>query len=151
MPPIEVRVGRGERGEQGMDRGAGDCRSLPKSLKKSYPPSLAMFSPTCKNDKLEMPSARLVRELPASERVMWFCRHSGQLNEASSSLSKHLWKIHLLTHSLWKQCEHANVLNSSPSAYGFRQIEQVGRFSSSSGWFGELLDRSDLLPTEDAE
>ena len=47
-----------------------------------------------------MPSARLVRELPASESVMWFCRHSGQLKESSSSLSRHLWKIHLLTHSL---------------------------------------------------
>mmetsp|Transcript_42146 Transcript_42146/g.73270 ORF Transcript_42146/g.73270 Transcript_42146/m.73270 type:complete len:352 (-) Transcript_42146:528-1583(-) len=110
---LELRAGRGE---QGMERGAGDCRSLPKSLRKSYPPSRAMFSPTCRKDKLEMPSARLLRELPASDRVTWFCRHSGQLKEASSSLSRHRWKIHLLTHSLWKQCEQAKVLSSSPSA-----------------------------------
>lgn len=44
--------------------------------------------------------------------------------------------------------------SSSPSAYGSRQIEQVGKFSSSSACAGGDVpetETDDLLPTEDAE
>lgn len=88
--PVLQLLGRrtNRRGDAGVDAGHGEGNSEPKSLRKSYPLSRAKFSPTCRNDWLEIPSAKLVLELPASDSVTWFCRHSGQLNEARSLLSR---------------------------------------------------------------